>query len=169
MAANPHLIHSVMNGPVPGQSLTHSPKQMPFEQPPTFVKMEDAMGWLMDQMTGDQYMKQLLHMMDAGMPIEAITRTILFTGFATGKWTPDLAIMMYKPLMMSLIAIAHRAGITDVPLVMPAGLDQHIQNKTKMARMLQEFKGGPTKGEEPPMQPDSVENFGKGGYMDRRY
>lgn len=138
---DPKLTHSVLSGPIPGQSLTHAPKAMAWEQPPQFTKLSQAMNWLMDQMTNGQYMKQLLHLMDAGMPIEAITRTILFSGFTQGKWTPDLGMLMYKPVMMALMAIAKRAGIDDVPVVMPSGLDKHMQTNVRMSDMLRQAKG----------------------------
>ena len=108
--------------PVPGQSLTQPPKTMPYEHPPQFVKIEDAMNFMMGQLTSQQFMPQLLQMLEAKMPIEAIVRSLLFTGFASGKWTVNLAMLMYKPLMLAIIAIAHRSGIKETPIVMPKAI-----------------------------------------------
>lgn len=138
---NPVLVHQMFSGPIPGQSLTHAPKSMPYESPPQFAKLEDAMHWLMDTITDPPQLKQLLTLMDAGLPLEAIARTLLFSGFATGKWTPDVAILMYKPVMLTLITIAKKAGITDVPIVLPSSLDKTINNKTKLAALAAQMKG----------------------------
>src|SRR5712664_3268837 len=97
--------------PIPGSSLTKEHGSMPYEKPPQFTKLPDAVNHLMDQLTEPMYMKQLLQLMDAGIAIEAIARTLLFTGFTLGKWTVDLGMLMYKPIMLALIAIAHRAGL----------------------------------------------------------
>lgn len=120
---SPKALHGVAFGaPVPGQSWTSKPKNAKWEHPPQFTKLKDAMHFMMDQMTESFYMKKLLTMMDAGMPLEAIARTFLFAGFTEGKWTVDLAMLMYKPLLLSLIAIAHRAGKKNVPVVMPKSI-----------------------------------------------
>jgi hypothetical protein len=144
--------------PIPGQSLTTPPKSAPYEHPPQFTKIEDAMNYLMAQLTDQQFMPQLLQMMEAKMPIEAITRTLLFTGFASGKWTVDLAVLMYKPLMLALIAIAHRAGVKDTPVIMPQAVTQKKLADLKNYMVSQEFGmhnslkeiGAPTLAPQPP-------------------
>jgi len=144
--------------PIPGQSLTTPPKNMPYEKPPQFTKVEDAMNYLMGQLTDQQFMPQLLQMMEAKMPIEAIARTLLFTGFASGKWTVDMVLLMYKPLMLLLMAIAHRAGIKETPVVMPQAVTQQKLAALKNYMTSQEFGmhnslseiGAPTEAPRPP-------------------
>jgi hypothetical protein len=118
--------------PVPGSSLTKTPKNAPYEKPPQFTKLEDVMNYMMDQLTEPQHLKPLLQMMRSGMPLEAIARTLVFTGFSTGKWTVDLGMLMYKPLMLALIAMSHRAGIKDAAVVMPKAVqaqkDKQLQD-----------------------------------------
>lgn len=130
-----------MSGPVPGQSLTHAPKNNAWEKPAQFHTPEDAMNFLMNQILQPQNTKQMLGMMDAGMPIEAIARSVIFTGFSTGKWTPDTGMLIYKPFMLTLIALAHRAGINDVPITMPNMLEDSIKAKQKQYEMFSKFKG----------------------------
>lgn len=138
--ASEELKKSVISGPIPGESWTTPPKSMPYEHPPQFTKLEDAMKFLMNQMLEPQYLKQLLGLMDAGMSIEAVARTILFAGFTSGKWTPDLGMLMYKPLMVSLLAIAHKAKLHHTPIVMQESLDKYSSGKLKEHMMFQEAK-----------------------------
>ena len=155
--------------PVPGQSLTTPPKNMPFEKPPQFTDPEKAMNYLMAQMTSPQYMPQLLQMMDAKMPIEAIVRSLLFTGFATGKWSVDLAMLMYKPLMLALIAIAHRAGLKDANIVMPKAVTDKKLADLKAYMVSQEF-GMHNKLQEinqPTIAPEPPPQTGGNGFMVR--
>ena len=112
--------------PTPGESLNTPIKNSAWGNPPQFVKLEDAMNFLMDQLTDSTHLKPLMDLMESGMSLEAMARTILFSGFALGKWTVNLAMLMYKPLLLSLIAIAHRAGMKDLPVVMVKAF-----NKTK--------------------------------------
>ncbi len=167
MANNPpNLVNSMFTFPIPGHSLTHEPKSMPWEKPPQFVQIDEAMNFLMHQLLEPQYLKQLLMVMNAGMSIEAITRTITFTGFATGKWTATLGMLIYKPLMLALISIAKRAGLTDTPVAHPGSLEVHNENKFNQYKQL-----FPTEAQdvapmlpEAPMTPEAPASGG-GGFM----
>jgi hypothetical protein len=153
--------------PIPGQSLTTPPKNMPFEQPAQFTDPEKAMEYLMGQLTSQQFMPQLLQMMEAKMPIEAITRSLLFTGFASGKWTVDTAMLIYKPLMLALIAIAHRAGIKEAPIVMPKAVTDKKLADLKNYMTAQEFKKmGGSATPIPPAVPSESQSSNQ-GFMQR--
>jgi len=119
------------NAPIPGQSLTTEHGSSAWEHPPQFTKLTDAVHHMMDQMTEPYYMKQLFQLMDAGVAIEAIARTLIFTGFTLGKWTVDLGMLMYKPLMLALLAIAHRAGFKDTPVLLQSAVASNGMNNLK--------------------------------------
>lgn len=122
---------AVFSAPIPGQSWTMPPKSAPWEHPPQYTTLEKAMNFLMDQLLEPHQLKHLLTMMDGGMAIEAIARTLIFAGFQQGMWNPDLGMMMLKPLMLALIAIAHRANLKHVPLVLKQTMDKHLMSKFK--------------------------------------
>lgn len=143
MNKDPGFQMSMFSGPIPGEALTHPPKGMPWQQPPQHTKLEDVMLHLMHQLTEPQHLKQLLGLMEGGMSIEAITRTILFMGFSSGKWTPDLAMLMYKPLMLSLTAIAHKGGMKDTPLVMKESMGKHLHGKMRNRVMIRAINRQP--------------------------
>ena len=171
MPVDKDTLNTVLSGPTPGQSWTSPPKNAPWEAPPQFVKLEEAMGFLMNQLLQPEYYKQIAGLMDAQMPLEAIARTILFSGFTMGKWTPDLAMLMYKPTMMSLIAIAHRGGFHDTPIVMKESLDKFLTNKLNTFRMYEEKKLQETTNsvpETPTEMPEETPMMSHGGFM-RRY
>src|SRR5229473_1537612 len=126
--------------PIPGSSLTKEHGSMPYEHPPQFTKLSDAVNHLMDQLTEPMYMKQLLQLMDAGIAIEAIARTLIFTGFTLGKWTVDLGMLMYKPIMLALLAIAHRAGFKDTPVLLPSAVVSNGMNNLKSQMQANKMK-----------------------------
>ena len=55
-------------------------------------------------------------MLDAGVPVEAIVRVIVFGGFMQGKYTPDVGFMIVEPLMKLISAVGIRAGIKELKL-----------------------------------------------------
>lgn len=134
-----------INGPIPGQSLTHAPKSMPWENPPQHTELAPTMEHLWDQLIQPDNMKQIIYLMEMGLSIEEITRTVLFAGFTMGKWTPDLALLMYKPLTLLLMAMAKRAGLNDTPMVMKERLHSHI-HKTMQNHTLLMHKNNKTVG-----------------------
>lgn len=157
----------MFSAPIPGQSLTHEPKNMPYEKPPQFVQVDEAMNFLMNQILEPHYLKQMLQLMNAGMSIEAITRTIIMTGFATGKWTPTLGMLLYKPVMLTLIAIAKKAGLDETPVAHPSMLDKYNMGKFKQHQALFPNEAQPEMILNEDI-PDEIEPRKHGGFMTRQ-
>jgi hypothetical protein len=84
---------------------------MVFEKPPQFTDLETATEFIWEQLNKRGSMLKLLAMLDKQVPVDGIVKTILFSGFASGKWTPDLAILMAKPIIAMVMAIGRGAGI----------------------------------------------------------
>jgi len=106
------------SAPVPGESLTSTPQNMPFEKPPQFTDVEEATEFVWDQMNKRPNALKLLAMLDKQVPVDGLVKTILFSGFSSGKWSPDLAILMAKPVVAMVMAMGKSAGIK-------------VRNKTK--------------------------------------
>ena len=99
---------------VPGQSLTDTPGNYPWEHPPQFVDPEEATEYLWVTLHQKQITEQLIGMLDAGVPVEAIGRTILFAGFMEGKFSPALAFIITEPVMKMIAAIGVKGGVEKI-------------------------------------------------------
>lgn len=97
--------------PTPGQSLTSTPGQAAWEHPPKYTKVSDATNFIFNSLMNEPKLHQIMNFMKSGVPLEAIAKIIIFSGFSSGFWTPDLGLLLGKPVMYMLSAIAHRAGI----------------------------------------------------------
>ncbi len=113
------------DAPIPGQSLTDTPGNAPWEHPPQYTNPEEILDGLYDKITDGEFSQQLIAMLDAGVPVEAIVRVMVFGGFMQGKFTPDVGFMMVAPLMKLIAAVGIRAGIKEVRL----SLDDLSNNK----------------------------------------
>jgi hypothetical protein len=130
---DPTIAHVAFGRPIPGQSLAaHAPRNTPWQQPPHYTQLDEAMNGLFDKLTKGPHIRDLLSLMHAGMSIEEIARTILFTGFTQGEWTPTLMMLMYKPLMLLLISIAKKADLGSTPVVAPTRFNEYHNNKQDM-------------------------------------
>ena len=149
------------SGPIPGQSLTHEPGQMPWEQPPMYTTKEDAMNFLMDRVTEPEHASELFRLFKMGISVEEMTRMLIFTGFQQGSWTVDIGMLIYHPLMLGLIALANRAGLTDTPVVMHHRFG--ALEKKAMADMQMQNEADNTSEEEPEEEAPPSPN----GFMER--
>ena len=87
------------DAPIPGQGLTDEPGNYPWEHPPQFTDPDEAAEFVWDRLHRPEFMEQVLAMLDAGIPVEALGRIIIFNGFMEGKWTPDVAFIIAEPVM----------------------------------------------------------------------
>ena len=99
------------DAPVPGQSLTDKPGNTPWEHPPQIVNTAEAADFIWEQLSTPEFAEQVIAMLDAGIPIEAIARVILFGGFTEGKWSPDVAFIIAEPVMKMIATVGMLGGV----------------------------------------------------------
>ena len=107
-----------LDTPVPGQSLTDTPGNYPWEHPPRFTEADEAADHLWNRMSEPEFAEQIIAMLDAGVPVEAIGRTVLFGGFLKGKFSPDVAFIIAVPVMKMIATIGVIAEVKDIKMSM---------------------------------------------------
>ena len=98
--------------PPAGYSLTTPPGKWAWEQPPQHVDVEEAFDEIKSKMMVPENRITMVQLMDAGIPIETLARTITFTGFTQGKFTPDVAELLNPRVSIYMAIQADKAGIT---------------------------------------------------------
>ena len=106
------------DAPIPGQSMTDKPGNAAWEHPPQYTNTAEAADFIWEQLSTPEFAEQVIAMLDAGIPVEAIARVILFGGFTEGKWTPDVAFIIAEPVMKMIATIGVIAGIKDIKMSM---------------------------------------------------
>ena len=104
------------DAPVPGQSLTDKPGNYPWEHPPLYETPEEASEYIWQTLHQEQFIEQILGMLDAGVPVEALGRVILFAGFTEGKFTPDVAFIITESVMKMIASIGMKGGVKNIKL-----------------------------------------------------
>ena len=105
------MIENPFDAPIPGQSLTDTPGNAKWEHPPQFTDVEEASEHVWERLHDRNFLPQILSFLEEGVPVEAISRMVLFSGFMKGKWTPDVAI-----LLSQIMAIGVAANISDIKM-----------------------------------------------------
>jgi hypothetical protein len=98
--------------PIPGQSLTRDPDSpAPYEQAPEFTNVHKAVEYLFGNIIDEKSYVPVMQALANDTPIMDLVQLVLFEGFQTGKWNPDLMLMLVEPMAYILIALAERADI----------------------------------------------------------
>ena len=105
------------NAPIPGESLTVAPDNThSWERPPEYTNDEDALEALYFELTELDTLKQLINIINDGIPLDEIAQVVLYKGYTEGKYNPDMMLMLIEPTIYLLIAIADYADIKDYTL-----------------------------------------------------
>jgi len=99
------------NAPPPGHSLTSEPQKWAWEKPAEYSSPEEAMEWVVSRIEQPEVEENFLRLMISGVPIEAMTNTITFTGFTEGYWSPDMSEILKMPIAMHFMGLALENGI----------------------------------------------------------
>ena len=120
-------------GPIPGQSLTNSPDQKyPWERAPEYTNVTSAQVFLLAHLTEKEMFLNVTDAVADGVPIDIITRTILFDGYANGKWDVDLLMLLVEPLAIIVMALAERVGLDYV--LYDGDQDEHDEDDSDLQR-----------------------------------
>ena len=119
------------DAPVPGQSLTDKPGNYPWEHPPQYTDTQEASEYVWDKLTQPAFADQVVAMLDAGIPVEAICRIVVFSGFTEGKWTPDVGFVLAEVIMKMIATIGFTAGVKKFKMSM-----QDLTNNKQMKAIM---------------------------------
>ena len=127
------------DAPVPGQSLTDKPGSAAWEHPPQYTNTAEAADFIWNQLSTPEFSEQVIAMLDAGIPVEAIARVILFGGFTDGKWTPDVAFIIAEPVMKMIATVGFLGGVKKLrisidDMVKPNKTQEEIEDAAAKAK-----------------------------------
>ena len=103
---------NVFDAPIPGQSLTDTPGNYPWEHPPKTASIEEATDMVYDSLMNEKNMSRMFTLLRMGIPIEALVKVITFSGFLEGKWTVDTAKLL-EPIVAMMIT--GEASLANIP------------------------------------------------------
>ena len=105
------------NAPIPGESLTASPDTpKSWERPPEFTDQEEAMRAVYMELTEQDTLRKIVDIINEGIALDELAQVILYKGYTSGKFNPDMMMLLAEPTIYLLIAIADYADIKDYVL-----------------------------------------------------
>lgn len=128
------MIENIFDAPIPGQSLTNTPGNYPWEHPPQYTNIEEASEYVWDILHKEKNLDQVITFLQNGIAVESIARTMLFGGFMEGKWSIDVALLIAEVVFKQIMAIGVKANVQNIVLFIKD------QGNDKFHRQFAEFK-----------------------------
>jgi len=100
-----------LRGPIPGQSLTDTPGNYPWEQPPEMVDVEDVVKFYVNKLANQDVMDDLAVMFEADMPVSSFVKTLMVSGTMNGRHTLDAGTLAAPAIHAFVKAAMTQYGI----------------------------------------------------------
>ena len=94
----------MLDAPLPGHSLTHELGARPWQQPAQYTTVEQALDYYIPRLDSDEVSKQLISVLEMGIPVTTIANTMQLGGVMEGKHSIDVD-MLILPVLVELIML----------------------------------------------------------------
>ena len=124
--------------PIAGMSMTHEVGARPWQTPPQYSSVEEALQYYIPRMEDDAFTDNLLNVIEMGMPLTTLANTIQLAGVMENRHTVDVGILIIPVLIEMMQLVAEAEGIEYV-----TGMEKDNDAATKdsaIAAALASFK-----------------------------
>lgn len=125
------------DAPIPGMSLTAELGSRPWQSAPMHSTVDDAIQYYMDRITSEDFMDQLIDVLEMGVAAVDIANTMQLSSVMEGIHTVDVGVLVSPIIVEMIMFIAESADIEYV-----SGLDNPNKDKisdAKMAKVIAEL------------------------------
>lgn len=129
----------LMDGPIPGQSLTTEIGSRPWQQPAKFSTVEETLEHYATKITDPKINDSLLDALEMGTPVTSIAEIVVQSGAMEGIHTIDVSILVL-PVIMELIAYVADEAEIEYSMDGSEKIDQDIISPSKIALAMKKLK-----------------------------
>jgi len=97
------LPEALIDAPIAGQSLTSEVGGWPWEQPPQYSTVEEALEFYLPRLTEPTLQNDLMDVIEMGLPLTTIANALQQGAVMQGKHTLDVGILV-MPVIMEMLA-----------------------------------------------------------------
>jgi hypothetical protein len=146
--------------PIPGQGMTAEVGSRPWQNPPQYTTVEQAIEFYIPRLVSDDVYESLLDSMELGIPLTIMADSMQSTAVMQGLHTIDVGILAMPVIIEMLAYIGDDAGI-EYNLGMDKPIDEDKISDTKIAlamkRMREKLPQELDDREEMPEEPEAME------------
>lgn len=101
----------MLDAPIPGQSLTTEAGNRPWENPPQFATVEEALQHYIPRVLNPDLQEDMFNVLETGIPVTVIAEALIQGGTMQGKHTVDVGILVLPVLMETIAYLAEEQGV----------------------------------------------------------
>ena len=128
---------SFLSAPIAGQSLTDTPKNYPWENPPQMADYEEVTKYYIDRLADQDVMDDLAVLLDGGMPITPLVDSITTIGVMEGLHTVDVSLIVSPVLHAFIKAAMLQYGIDAQDDIYNPDRDPNEREKRRLMTAIQ--------------------------------
>jgi len=135
----------VFAAPIPGQSLTSEPKNLPFERPPEVADPIKALDMHVDKITNARAMEDAFYFLEQGCDLATLVEGMLRSAVMSGIHSVDVSLAIAPALHEYIKGLAIEANIEfDEGLDNPEARQaiRYERNTSRAAEMLRKIESG---------------------------
>mgnify|MGYP005988705431 FL=1 len=99
------------DAPRPGMAMTHELGARPWQQPARLTTTDEVVQDYLLRMQDDSFVKQLVGVLESGVPVTTLANTIQLAGVMEGRHSIDTGMLVIPVLMEMMMLIGDKAGI----------------------------------------------------------
>ena len=163
----------LLDAPIAGQSLTAELGNRPWQQPPQYTTVEEALEFYIPRLTDPDNLNDLLDVMENGVPLTTIAEALQSSGVMEGKHTLDVGMLVMPVLIETMAYLGDEA---EIEYTVGSKESENTDKPSESAIALAISKARKKQGEAPiqedaPAEPEQTEmelEPPSGGLMSRR-
>lgn len=122
-----------LDGPIPGQSLTTEPGNVPWEQPPQYADPEQVLAFYLSKFEDEEKLDDTMYLLEEGFPLSVLVDSMTTMGVMEGVHTLDAAILVKPVIHEYLKTLGENIGISVVESDEPT---KEERDKQRLAQRL---------------------------------
>ena len=107
-------VSPAFDAPIPGQSLTAPLGDRPWQRPPRYNTVEQALEFYMPRLTSERESGQMIDLLEMGVPVDTMVDAIQLGGVMEGLHSVDVGILLSPVLAETIVQMAKSVGVEPV-------------------------------------------------------
>lgn len=129
----------LVDGPIAGMGLTHELGGRPWQKPPQYNTVEEALQYYIPRFSNPKLMEDLLDVMELGIPLTVIADTMQSGATMEGVHTVDVGLLVIPVLIEMMAYMGDEAGV-EYDLGLEERIDDDKISQTKIALAIKRLK-----------------------------
>jgi hypothetical protein len=132
--------------PIAGQHMTVELGGRPWQQPPQYTTVEEALDYYIPSLESEEVSTQLLDVLEMGIPVTSIANAMQTASVMDGKHSVDVGILVLPVLIEIIMLIAETAGVEYISGLEP---DKSMMDKALINKAIRKYELEKKKEDEP--------------------